>query len=186
VDQEVLRAVFGGDTRSFLTYAMIVLTAIGSGWTSLLLVPLFLVRRARRFAVVLAGVIVVQAVSVDLVKLLVGRLRPWVVLGLHSIIELPKGPSFPSGHASGSFCVATYLVVLLFARARQKRASAAAASAGLYALAAGISFSRVYLGAHWPTDVLAGAAFGAACGGIGAWLFLRAAAPGREVGTATL
>jgi undecaprenyl-diphosphatase len=184
VDLAVLHAVYGGDTRSILTYAMIVLTAIGSGWTALLLVPLFFVRRARRFAATLAGVILVQGAAVDILKVAVGRVRPWMALGLHAIIDLPKGASFPSGHAAGSFAVFTYLAVILFAR--RPRATAASVSAALFALASAISFSRIYLGAHWTTDVLAGAALGAACGAIGAWLFLRAAVPGREPKAATL
>jgi undecaprenyl-diphosphatase len=184
VDEALLLAFYGGDARSPLTYAMIALTAIGSGWALLALVPLLVHRRARRLAVALALSIAAQLAAVDALKAIVGRTRPWVALGLHAIIELPRGGSFPSGHASGSFTVAAFACILLVAR--RPRASALAWSAGLFAVATAISASRVYLGAHWPTDVAAGAALGVAAGALGARLHLRAAALGRDARAATL
>lgn len=53
------------------------------------------------------------------------------------------GRSMPSGHASNNFAVAT--VIFLFYRRRGWL---------LYLAAAAVSYSRVYTGAHWPTDVL--------------------------------
>jgi undecaprenyl-diphosphatase len=81
------------------------------------------------------------------IKLLVDRRRP----GLDPLVHLPTDPGFPSGHAATSFAGAT----MLSAFAPRYRAV-------FFLLAAGIAFSRVYVGVHWPLDVLAGAALGAA------------------------
>jgi undecaprenyl-diphosphatase len=65
------------------------------------------------------------------------------------LVSLPATHSFPSGHATVSFACATTLV-LAVPRLR----------APLYALAALVAFSRVYVGVHYPADVLAGAVLG--------------------------
>ena len=67
------------------------------------------------------------------------------------LVDLPATYSFPSGHATVSFACATVLA-LAVPRLRVP----------LYALATLISFSRVYVGVHYPLDVLAGAALGVA------------------------
>jgi undecaprenyl-diphosphatase len=65
------------------------------------------------------------------------------------LVELPVTHSFPSGHATVAFACATVLA-LAVPRLRLP----------LFALAALIAFSRVYVGVHYPFDVLAGAALG--------------------------
>ena len=69
-----------------------------------------------------------------------------------ALVQVPETGSFPSGHAATSFACAA-----LLARAAPRWAVAA-----LYVLAAGIAFSRVYVGVHYPLDVIAGAVLGLA------------------------
>ena len=76
--------------------------------------------------------------------------------------------SFPSGHAVASTVFYGMLCALVFAhtRSRAARAAAAAIAVGMVLV---VGFSRVYLGAHFPGDVLAGVALGTLC----VLLFLR-------------
>jgi len=70
-----------------------------------------------------------------------------------ALVALPRGSSFPSGHTSTSFACAT---VLSFFVPR--------AAPAFYLLALAIGFSRIYVGVHWPLDVLGGAILGVAVG----------------------
>src|SRR5206468_1187379 len=67
-----------------------------------------------------------------------------------TLVHLPHDASFPSGHAATSFAAATMLSF-----AFQRFAPL------LYVLAATVAFSRVYVGVHYPLDVLGGALLGA-------------------------
>lgn len=84
-------------------------------------------------------------------KLIVARGRPSAVAAL---IAPPGTHSFPSGHAMASLCLAAAIgsLVLLSRRSRSTKTSLVGVLA-LYAL--GVGFSRVYLGVHWPSDVVA-------------------------------
>ncbi|MEW5854382.1 MAG: phosphatase PAP2 family protein [Myxococcota bacterium] len=100
----------------------------------------------------LAGGIVagVASLSVMVVKFAVRRARPSMA---YSLLKTLDRYSFPSGHSCTAFAVAIgvlFLAPLLFPVA--------------LALAAVVAFSRVYLGVHYPSDVLTGAAMGVVLG----------------------
>jgi undecaprenyl-diphosphatase len=164
LDARAFFAVYGGAGGTWGP-AMEVITVLGSGWSALALVPMVLHSRTRRFAAALAIAIAAQAVLVWSLKLAVGRVRPWMALGLPEPIGSPHDPSFPSGHAAGSFCVAVFLAMALPVAGPGSRwlrpvvAMLAGLGAGLVAI------SRVYLGAHFPSDVAGGALLGALVGG---------------------
>jgi undecaprenyl-diphosphatase len=89
-----------------------------------------------------------------------------LALGLKFLVDRrrPDGPTsrfgsaFPSGHATVSFALATVIAE------RHPRAAVWA-----YLAASLVGVSRVYLGKHWPTDVLAGAALGYGAGRLAIW-----------------
>lgn len=166
LDARVLLALHGDGQGAWGTL-MIAATLLGEGWTALLLVPLLARPRTRRFARVLTVTVLSQAVLVWGLKLLVGRVRPWIALGLAPVFGAPHDGSFPSGHAAGSFCVAAFLAVALPVAWSRVRAGAWAVVALSFVVAGLIATSRVYLAAHYPSDVLAGALLGSVVGAIG-------------------
>jgi membrane-associated phospholipid phosphatase len=116
---------------------------------------LAVVRRERVIAVGAFLLLTVggQFAVVDLIKWIVDRTRPDIdrLTGF-------SGPSFPSGHAAAS-AASFAAFALLAGTGRSPRAKALLAGAAV-ALAVGIASSRVFLGVHWLTDVLAGLVFG--------------------------
>jgi len=87
------------------------------------------------------------------IKLIVRRRRPQVE-GLPPLARTPTGLSFPSAHATSSFAAA-------------RAYSALVPAPPLYALAVALALSRLYLGVHYPSDSVAGAALGTAFGQLG-------------------
>jgi membrane-associated phospholipid phosphatase len=125
----------------------------------------------------LAIVIVGQVLLTNGIKDVLDRVRP----EFNPVAET-LGPSFPSGHSAGA---AAFLgaVALLASRGRtpNQRALIVGAAAGL---AAGVACSRVMLGVHWLSDVVAGLLFGwawfAACSIAFGGRLLRFGAPAEK------
>ena len=92
--------------------------------------------------------------TVMMLKGVFDRARPPLVdPSLDPVGTVPGSASFPSGHAATAFAAAV-AVSVLYPRFRTR----------LLALAATVALSRVYLGMHYATDVLAGSLLGAAIG----------------------
>ena len=127
----------------------------------------FLMHGRRRHAFVLAGTVLLAEFSSDIAKTFYNRPRPDLV---------PHGSyvysaSFPSGHSTMS--AATYLTLaVLIASLEPNRATKAMVFLLAFILMVAIGFSRVYLGVHWPSDVLAGWSLGAAWA-LAGWSALR-------------
>jgi membrane-associated phospholipid phosphatase len=110
--------------------------------------------RPRRAAWAQATVVVAATYGLNTaLKFAIRRRRPRVE-GLPPLVGTPTQMSFPSAHSATSFCAA------------RQYARLGAPAAPLYATAGAMAVSRLYLGVHWPSDILAGAALGVATGAI--------------------
>ena len=99
------------------------------------------------------------------IKPLVARSRPWLVVeGLVSLVEERDPNSFPSGHTCAAFAAAS-----AWWRTLPERWMGVAA----IVLAALMGFSRLYVGVHFPSDVLAGMCVGLFCGWLVWALYIR-------------
>ena len=104
------------------------------------------------FVVVLSGVPLLFGL---LLKELVGRARP----DLWLTGPEPSGLSFPSGHATFAMVFGGLLIVFM-GEAVSPAPTRRAIQLGLILLILAIGASRVYLGVHWPSDVIGGYLFG--------------------------
>jgi len=116
-------------------------------WLALGLAVAIYRRSAQPFVLVLLADAAAFGLA-EAVKGIVGERRPH---GYDPLVPLPHSSSFPSGHAATSFACATVLSALV-----------PGGAPAFVALAAAIAYSRLYLGVHWPGDVVAGAALGVA------------------------
>ena len=137
----------------FATVALYAITVLGMEWVMLPLGALVVWRLAKRGAKRQASVLAVGTLSADaaseLLKIVLRRPRPPVFFGLPHAFSY----SFPSGHAFVGTVFYGLLAGILAGLYPRRRARIVAAWA-LLVLA--IGFSRVYLGYHYPTDVLGG------------------------------
>lgn len=151
----------------WLEQSAIDISALG-GFTVLWLLSIgvvifLLILRLRLEAGLLAASLIAASLLNSGIKDLVGRPRPFVVPHLAQV----SSASFPSGHAMLS--ATTYLAMAaLLARNQQSLAARYYILGWAIALVLLIGASRIYLGVHWPSDVLGGWCLGAAWG-LGFW-----------------
>ena len=155
IDRDVLLALYAGD-EPWIALAAIGLTKLGNWWT---VVPVTLAgaawlfnRRRSSAALTLLICSFGGRVLVILQKDFFARMRPEEHLRMVEVNYM----SFPSGHASNAIVAYFALALLLFEDPAHRRIAAI----GTLVLALLIGLSRPALGVHWPSDVIAGWAFG--------------------------
>ncbi|WP_321345011.1 VTT domain-containing protein [Breoghania sp.] len=135
---------------------MVVLTMIGDGTVLVVLGAVIVAWLAARRAWTIAGAAALTMASaalfVPFMKILLQRARPEEILGSADLY------SFPSGHATLATVVFGILAVLMGLGVGRWGKAVLFACAG--ALIVAIACSRIYLGAHWPSDVAGGLLFG--------------------------
>jgi undecaprenyl-diphosphatase len=122
-------------------------------------------------AVQLAAATLLSTAITQVLKRMIARPRPSARAGgarrahqlLEPLVEFPDAFSFPSGHAAAAAAAAVVLT-----------GQGLAAAIGGWTLAAAIGSSRVYLGAHYPLDVAAGATLGVLAGKLAMLVIARA------------
>ena len=152
----------GNLQRPWLNKVMVTVTGLGnfSVLTTIVLLTFALLRSSGRhregWAVLFVGL---ACATLDgLGKFLVGRKRPdveWI------LVPVPEWPSFPSGHAMAGLAIYG-LLGWIIGRRSASGWRWASTGAGV-ALGLAIGFSRVYVGSHYPLDVLGGFLGGTAC-----------------------
>ena len=143
-----------------LTGILAPFTHLGDGGMAFIVLGIvFLcIPRTRRIGLAILTALIIGALITNVtLKPLVNRTRPWVVIeGLKVLVDSGAGdPSFPSGHSTAAFAFAG---AILFSRVKMKWKSIALVAAAL------MGISRLYVGVHYPTDVLAGVAIGLLAG----------------------
>lgn len=133
---------------------MKIITMLGDAGVFWILVCLVMLVYKKTRSTGIAGAIslILEALCVNVVlKNLIQRTRPYEVIEeLTILIATPHDYSFPSGHAGSSFAVAVVIFLML-----PKKWGIPAVT-----MAVMMAFSRLYVGVHFPTDILAGALIG--------------------------
>jgi undecaprenyl-diphosphatase len=145
------------DAATFLGSSPVLAAVVG------LVVVLLVVRRRHAEAAFLVIALVGSLVLNDMLKQLVQRPRPgfdWA--------EVWPETSFPSGHSMNSFVVYLAIALVIWRLGGRRRGIVALVLASVLVVSVGIS--RIYLGAHWLSDVIGGYLAGAL------WLLLLVAA----------
>jgi undecaprenyl-diphosphatase len=141
-----------------LDFLMPILTNLDYWRIPFILLAIFLLvfgRKEGRITVLLLvlGITLSDQICNNVLKPLVGRVRPCNVLdNVHLLINCTQSFSFPSSHATNIF---TGMILFSFVYRKLK--------VPLITIAALVAYSRVYVGVHYPFDILAGTILGIAC-----------------------
>lgn len=156
----------------YTTKLMVALSTVsmhGSGWVAgVLLLATMDGHKGRRTATeMIPAVLVTNTLVERIIKVYFRRRRPFITMVKALVIGRKPGSwSFPSGHSACSFACASVL-----SRRYGRRRSV------FYSLASLVAFSRVYLGHHYPSDVLSGATIGEVASRGVVWLVHRTRRP---------
>jgi membrane-associated phospholipid phosphatase len=149
-----------GRRPRWLDRTMLIMTEFGNGVVTLGLAVVFYfaVSHILAYKFVL-GTLTLWSV-VETMKVFISRARPYISLEDVRIVGVPaKGKSFPSGHTSQAFYTVTLLTQYFHINFML--------TVALYLLALLVGVTRMYMGMHYPRDVLAGAILGTFWGLIG-------------------
>ena len=154
IESEILVFIQDNLRVEWLNHVFVFITHFGDGglfW--ILICAILLLRKSTRMSGLTASVsISLGALCTNVfLKIVVHRTRPYLVNeSLRILIDFPGDFSFPSGHTCASFAVATVMLLTL----PRKYGIPAVIFASL------IAISRLYIGVHYPTDVLGGLIIG--------------------------
>lgn len=132
-------------------------TDLGSVYSVIGVATTLAVTGRKRLAADVLGIGLIAWNVAQLSKTRVRRQRPYEAQGVRRLVRPPTGSSFPSGHAA----VGVAMFTMLADRSRGGVSRRLLQSIGAY-----VALSRVYVGVHYPTDVLGGAGMGIAIGAL--------------------
>ena len=154
IDRRLFARVFSQGERAMVIPMSKALSRSGDGYLHVFIPLLFLAVDAENlttFVSLLALSLIVERSLYWCLKNSLKRRRPEeAVPGFRSLITASDKFSFPSGHSSGAFLLATALVVVY-----------GGPVTAMYLWASGVALSRIMLGVHFPGDTVAGGVMGA-------------------------
>lgn len=144
--------------QEWLTPIMKFITSLGNAgiiWI-VLSILLLCIKKTRKVGIMCAMALILSLIVNNLIlKPIVARTRPYEVIpDLKLLVKKEVDYSFPSGHTGSSFAAGVVMLLKL-----PKKWGIPA-----FILAVTIALSRLYVGVHYPTDVLGGAVTGTVCG----------------------
>lgn len=163
LDILILRRILKLNGKRFLDQFVYWISRSGDGYLyGIIGLLLLFFKKENGIQVVLASII---AFSLEIpthvfMKKKIKRIRPFESLpGVFSMIAPPDRYSFPSGHTAGAFLMANIFCTTF-----------PALKWVIYSWASLVGFSRVYLGVHYPTDIIAGITIGFLASQFGLWI----------------
>ncbi|MBS1709181.1 MAG: phosphatase PAP2 family protein [Armatimonadetes bacterium] len=160
LDRELFQAVHIGWHHDWLDKPFLLVTYTGDGWQ---LVPLLLSLAKKDWRPVtlpaVASYLLAGAIRLVMIQF-IHRDRPSNLAFAHPLEPIYNNSSFPSGHTTTTWAIA--MAVVLFCSGSR----AAWIRTGFVLWAVAVALSRVYIGVHYPADVVGGAALGAMGAGL--------------------
>jgi undecaprenyl-diphosphatase len=155
IDITVYRFINADLKSQFLDLVMPWISDLGSGKVFFALAVIFVLLKAKdkkALGILIFAGMTLSYYVVQILKEVVARPRPFLVLEGARVLDKVKDFSFPSGHATAIFIMAVIL------------SSYARFHVLVYSFAVLVCASRIYLGMHYPSDVIAGALIGLVLG----------------------
>jgi undecaprenyl-diphosphatase len=156
LDSFLTLGIYNAVNSDLFTFFMIVITnyTIGTIWGAALVSAIILAKRKAKYFLYFAVSTGCVFASIYILKIMISRQRPFEISEAIKYLSdnIPIENSFPSGHNTLAFFIAYFAINFFKLKPRF--------AATLYLLATSVAFSRVYLGAHFVSDVLAGMCLG--------------------------
>ena len=155
VDTALFRLINEQGQNSFFNWFMPFMTELRNFTYVLIVLGIWILWKERKAGLIFLVFIgltltITDQFSSHILKEMIGRVRPCHVLeNVHMLTDCNTSYSFPSSHAVNIFAAAYFL-----AQPAKRLAPV------FYAIAAVVAYSRIYIGIHYPLDVLGGAAIG--------------------------
>lgn len=149
-----------GNRPRWLDRTMLAITELGNGIVTLAIALILFLAVDHQLAYKFVWGTLTLWLIVELMKILIHRARPFSSLTDARIVGTrARGKSFPSGHTSQAFYISTLLLQYFHA--------GILLTIALYLIALLVGITRMYMGMHYPRDVLAGAILGTCWGFVG-------------------